>query len=142
MPDEKTPNEYDLEPVQYCSKCYSLKIKYEESIDSDYCADCGCMDILEAPFDVWEEKYEKRYGHKLAIKTEDPKKQFVFNLSIEDLKTRIYKSATWKDIIKAMYPRFPGGLSKADSIILFFQTLIKDNKLTDLKYLLLKRFKY
>lgn len=142
MPEAVPVNEYDLEPVQYCANCYSLKIKYEEAMDSEYCADCGCSDIVEAPFDVWEGLYEKRYGHKFAVKNDDPKKSFIFNLSLEELKTKVYKSTIWKDIIKTMYPRFPGGLSKADSIILFFHTIIKDNRLNDLKFLLLKRFKY
>ena len=142
MPENREINDYDAEPVRYCARCYSLKVKYEESLDSEYCADCGCSDILEAPFEVWEQKYEKRYGHKFAVKTEDPKKSFIFNLTTEELKTKVYKSDKWRDIIKSLYPKVPGGLSKADSIILFFHTLLKDNKINDLKFLLLKLFKY
>ena len=142
MPDVKVINDYDSEPVRYCAKCYSLKIKYEDSKDADYCADCGCFDITDAPIEVWEEKYEKRYGHKFAVKTEDPKKTFVFNLSIEDLKKRVYHSEKWKQIIYSLYPKFPGGYSKADSIILFFHQIVKDNKISDLKMLLLKLIKY
>lgn len=142
MDDQERLNDYDSEPVRYCAKCYSLKIKGDDSTDFEYCADCGCSDIREAPFEVWEEKYETKYGHKFAIKTEDPKKTFIFSLTTEQLKTKVYKSDKWKDIIRSLYPRFPGGLSKADSIILFFHTLIKDNKLNELKLLLLKLFKY
>ena len=127
IPEFRGIGDYDSEPVRYCSKCYSLKVKYEEEIDSEYCADCGCSDILESSFAEWEQKYERRYGHKFAVKNEDPKKSFIFNLSLEKIKTKVYNSEKWKDIIKTLYPKFPGGLSKADSIILFFDTIIKHN---------------
>ena len=142
MPEGIHVEDYDSEPVRYCARCYSLKVKYDEEIDSEYCAECGSSDILEAPFEVWEKKYEKRYGHKYAVKNEDPKKTFIFNLPLEKIKTKVYKSEKWKDIIKAIYPKFPGGLSKADSVILFFDAIAKENKLNDLKFLLLKMFKY
>ena len=145
MPDAKEYNDYDSEPVRYCARCYSLKIKCDDTMDSEcceYCDDCGCSDVNEAPFEVWEQKYEKRYGHKFAVKNEDPKKSFIYNLTTEELKTKIYKSEKWKYIIRSLYPKFPEGLSKADSIILFFSTILKDNKLNDLKLLLLKLFKY
>ena len=142
MPDAIQVNDYDSEPVRYCARCYSLKVKYDEEMESEYCDDCGSSDILELPFEAWEKKYEQRYGHKFAVKTEDPKKTFIFNLSVEDLKKKVCNSDKWKEIIKSMYPSFPGGLTKAEAIILFFHTIIKENKLTDLKFLLLKLFKY
>ena len=142
MPDAVQVNDYDSEPVRFCARCYSLKVKYDEEMDSEYCADCGSSDILELPFEAWEQKYEKRYGHKFAVKTEDPHKTFIFNLSTEDLKKKVCNSDKWKEIIKSIYPSFPGGLTKAESIILFFHTLIKENKLNDLKFLLSKLFKY
>lgn len=142
MPDAVQVNDYDSEPVRYCARCYSLKVKYDEEMESEYCDDCGSSDILELPFEAWEKKYEQRYGHKFAVKTEDPKKTFIFNLSVEDLKKKVCNSDKWKEIIKSMYPSFPGGLTKAEAIILFFHTIIKENKLTDLKFLLLKLFKY
>lgn len=135
-------NDYDSEPVIFCSRCYSLKIKHDDGMDSDYCADCGCFDVQEAPLEEWEKLYEKRYRHKFTQKNEDPKKTFIFNLTTEELKTKVYKSDKWNYIIHNIYPKFPGGLGKADSIILFFHHLIKDNKLNDLKFLLLKLFKY
>ena len=142
MPDAVQVNDYDSEPVRYCARCYSLKVKYDEEMESEYCDECGSSDILELPFEAWEKKYEQRYGHKFAVKTEDPKKTFIFNLSVEDLKKKVCNSDKWKEIIKSMYPSFPGGLTKAEAIILFFHTIIKENKLTDLKFLLLKLFKY
>ena len=142
MSEEEKNQDYDSEPVKYCARCFSLKIKYEESIDSEYCADCGSSDILEAPVEEWEKKYETRYKHKFAQKTEDPKNSFVFKMSLDKLKSRIYGSAKWKDIIKSMYPHFPEGYGKADSIILFFDTLIKQNRINELKLLLFKHFKF
>jgi hypothetical protein len=134
--------DYDSEPVRYCARCYSLKIKYEEVIDSECCADCGSSDILEAPIEEWEKKYERRYGHKFTVKESDPKKTFIFKLPLEKLKTKVYESPMWKDIIRSVYPSFPGGLGRADSIILFFDTLIKQGRLDELKMILYKRFKY
>lgn len=142
MDNQERPNDYDAEPVKFCAKCYSLKVKYEEATDSDYCGDCGCTDILEAPFEVWEQKYEGRYKHKFAEKNEDPKKSFIFSLSIEKLKQKVYDSENWREIIKSIFPRFPGGYGKADSVILFFDTVVKQNKVEELKLLLFKLFKY
>lgn len=130
---------YDDDPVKYCPRCLSLKIKYEDIQDLEYCGDCGCTDIVEASFDEWEKKYERRYGHKLVEKNTDPRKSFIFGLSIKELKHKMYESKeNWKTVIKTIYPTFPGGLSKIDSILLFFDHLIRDNKLDDFKILLTK----
>lgn len=141
MPKTKDCNNYDSEPVTYCARCYSLKIKHEDVLDLDCCADCGSTDILETSIDDWEKKYERRYRHKFVQKEEDPKKTYIFKLSIEQLKTKVYQSERWRDIIKAIYPHFPGGYGKADSIILFFDTLFRQNRLDDLRLTLFKQFK-
>lgn len=63
--------EYDKEKVYYCKKCLSLAIisTEREAESIDFCNDCGCTDIEEAEnINVWEEMYEKRYGHKYVIK--------------------------------------------------------------------------
>lgn len=39
------------------------------------------------------------------------------------------------------YPTFPGGLGKLDSIILFFDKVIKDGRLDELRELLVKNLK-
>ena len=142
MSEDRKNADYDSEPVRYCTRCYSLKIKYEEELDTEYCDNCGCLEITEAPIEIWEQKYEKRYGHKFAIKNEDPKKAFIFSLSIEELKSKVYHSDKWQQIIYTIYPGFPRGYSKADSIILFFHNILKDNKMDDLKILLFKLLKY
>lgn len=142
MDNPERVSDYNEEPVRYCARCYSLKVKYEEATDSEYCGDCGCTDILEAPFDVWEKKYESRYKHKFAEKNDDPKKSFIFKLSLDKLKQRVYDSEKWREIIKTIFPRFPEGYSRADSVILFFDAVIKHNKIEELKLLLYKYFKY
>lgn len=142
MGNQERPQDYNSEPVEYCARCYSLKIKHEDALDTDCCADCGSTDILEAPIEVWEQKYERRYGHKFAVKPEDPKQTFIFKLPLEKLKTKIYQCESWKEIIHYFYPNFPGGYSKADSIILFFDTIVRQGKLNELKLYLFKRFKY
>lgn len=142
MDNQERPQDYNSEPVEYCARCYSLKIKHEDALDTDCCADCGSTDILEAPIEVWEQKYERRYGHKFAVKTEDPKQTFIFKLPLEKLKTKIYQCESWEEIIRYFYPNFHGGYSKADSIILFFDTIVRQGKLNELKLYLFKRFKY
>ena len=142
MPDQVQIEDYDSDPWYYCATCLSPNIKHEESLDLDCCGACGSMNIVSSTFEEWEKKYIKRYGHKYVEKTEDPEKTYIFNLPFDQLKSRVYEDSHWKDIIHAIYPSFPGGLGRADSVILFFNTLIKDGKLGELKLLLLKRFKY
>lgn len=138
-PDKK--EDYNAEEVLYCARCYSLKIVYEEAIDADCCGDCGCSDILSCSIDEWEELYKNRYGKKFVDRKTDPKKSYVFGLSMDGLKNEVYSSPSWVEIIHRMYPTFPGGLGKFDSIILFFDKLIKDNKMNDLRLLLLEYIK-
>lgn len=135
-------DDYDIEPVKYCARCYSLKIKYEESLDSEYCAECGSTDVLESPIEEWERKYERRYGHKFTVKEENPEKTFFFRLTTKELMHKVSDSPKWNEIIRGIYPHFPRGYSKTDSLILFFDTLIKQNRLGELRLFLFKHFKY
>lgn len=131
-------DDYDSEPVRYCTKCYSLRIKYEESVDSDYCLDCGCSDTKETSIEEWEKLYEKKYGHKYTEKSNDPKKSPIFKLPLNKLMSKVANCIKWESIIRSIFSRFPRGLSKADSIVLFFDMLVKHNKLDDLRTLLYK----
>lgn len=55
---------YDEEPVFYCKKCLSLRIRHVTSIEnSDYCDDCGSTDIAQIDIGTWEKKYQHRYGY-------------------------------------------------------------------------------
>lgn len=133
-----SPTEYDQEPVVYCSKCYSLKIKHDDSIDSDYCEKCGCTDVQSASIYAWERMYEARYGHRYVVKNTDPRKSTIFQMSVEELKKKVFTHPLMDEIIKTLYPRFPGGLTDEERVIVLFDKLFKDSRLDDLRYLLLQ----
>lgn len=139
MDTQDNNKDYDAEPVVYCARCYSLKIKYEEDIDTDCCMDCGCTDTRTSSIGEWERNYERRYGKKHIERSNDPRSSYLFKLTIGELKTKVYNSSHWREIIHRIYPSFPKGLSKADSIILLFDRLCKDRKIDDLR-IVLKRF--
>lgn len=141
MSQQEKINEYDSEPIIFCARCLSLKIKHEDAIDADYCADCGCSNVREASFSEWEDLYEKKYGHKYVVKGNDPKKNPVFKLSVPKLMERLCNLQQWREIIHSLYPKFPGGFGKADSIVLFFDKLVKDNRLDDLRLKLMNYIK-
>lgn len=134
MPNET--NNYDSEPVEYCAKCYSLKIKHEDAIDSDYCTECGSTEIAIATIDEWERLYQRRYGHKYVERNNDPRKSIYFQIPLSKLKTKLYLSGLLNTIIYHLYPDFPQGLSREDKIILLFDKISKDNKIDDLRYYL------
>lgn len=142
MSEEGRTKDYDSEPVKYCARCFSLKVKYEETIDSECCGDCGCSDILEAPVEEWEKKYVRKYGHQFAKKEDNPEKTFIFKMPIGKLKILVFDREDWREIIGELYPNFPGGYGKADSVILFFDTLIRQNRINELRLLLYKRIKF
>lgn len=131
-------NDYDSEPVHYCATCLSLKIKHDDDLDIDFCCECGNTEMIESPFEVWEKKFEKKYGHKYAVKSEDPRKSPIFQLPLSKLMHKVSDHPKWESIIKSIYGYFPKGLSKADSIVVFFDKLVKDNKLDALRTLLYK----
>lgn len=133
--------DYDLEPVKYCAKCYSLKIKYEEAIDSECCMECGCSDTLSTSIEEWEKLYENRYGTKYVTKSNNPKNTPLFQMPVNKLKLKLYDCPQWKEIIKKLYPEFPRGIGKVDSIILLFDKIFRDNRLDDLRMLLLEYYK-
>ena len=135
---KKKKQDYDSEPVCYCSRCYSLKIKYEDTIGADYCTDCGCSDISTAPIDRWEMLYERKYGHKFIEGSSDEHNSYIFKMPIQKLKTKVYEHPQMRDIIHTLYPRFPAKYSRTDAVILLFDKLCKDNRIDDLRLLLLK----
>lgn len=124
--------------VVFCPKCYSLKIVHEENLDTDCCMDCGCTETREAPFEVWEAIYERRYGKKFLERKGDSRKSPIFLLPFNKLMEKVANSTRWECIINSIYNGFPKNLDKADSIVLFFDKLVKDNKLNALRELLYK----
>ena len=139
MANRKKSEDYDLEPVVYCARCYSLKIKYEEAIDSDCCLECGCSDTKVTNIQEWEKIYEQRYGHKYTEKGSNPRNAPIFKMSLSKLKMMVYENDHWRKIAHRLYKNFPQNLSRADSIILLFDKLIKDNRLDDLRFILLEK---
>lgn len=135
--DRNKNSDYDSEPVRYCPKCYSLKIRFEEAIGTECCMDCGCSDIEETTISDWERLYEQRYGHKFVQKDSNPRNHPIFRTTVRELKNLVYENPSYWKIIKRMYPKFPGGLGRADSVIMFFDKLSKDNRIDELRMLLL-----
>lgn len=138
MSDQIRIAELDPEPVKYCVKCLSLKVSYEEISDTEYCGDCGCVDIAECPFDEWERKYEARYGHKLVEKGTDPRKHPIYQMSLSELKKKIYNSPNWREALGCIYHKIPMGYSKLDCILLVFDRIIRENKVDEFKIALTK----
>lgn len=131
--------EYDSEPVTFCSRCYSLNIRHDDSMDLDCCGKCGCTDFRTASVAEWEKLFENRFGHKFIEETKVLRKSPIFLMSIDKLKTKVFNDPSWKDICKTLYPEFPEGLSRADSIILLFAKLSQEGRMDDLKIELINR---
>lgn len=55
-------NQYNEEPVFYCSRCLSLKVMDSEGIL--YCDECGNTEISQANIYDWENIYEAKYEDK------------------------------------------------------------------------------
>lgn len=137
MSAQEKLKDYDSEPVKYCPRCFSLKVRYEEAIGSDCCMDCGCSDIAEASIEEWERMYRNRYGAAYVTQEKDIRDTPIFKCTIMELKTKVYNCPKYRDIIHRMYPSFPGGLSRIDSVLLFFDKLSKDNRINELRIILL-----
>lgn len=134
MPDKT--KDYNEEPVLYCAKCYSLRIMHDDTTDSDICSVCGSTDIATTTIDIWEKLYENRYGHKFVNRSNDPRDSIYFKMSIAKLKIKLYYSKYLQPILYSLYPNFPQGLSKSESVIMLFDQLSKDNRIDELRYML------
>ena len=51
--------QYNSEPVYYCSQCLSLRVIKID--DEAFCDECGSMDILTDNIEVWEKAYLEKY---------------------------------------------------------------------------------
>jgi len=139
MTNQERLKDFDSEPVEYCSKCYSLKIVHEDAYDCDCCMDCGSTEIETATIEEWEELYRKRYGHSYIKKSNDPRTSVFFKMSIQDLKMKVFNSNIVNLVAHTLYPGFPKGLSKTDTVLLLFDKLSKDNRIDDLRLYLYDR---
>lgn len=134
-------NDFDSEPVVFCPRCYSLNIIYEEAVGEDCCGECGCSDVQTSSIEEWEKLYEKRYGQKFVKESSNIRKHPIFLLNTGKLKTLVYNNPSWREICFKLYPSFPNGLSKADSIVLLFAKLCENNRMNDLREELINRDK-
>lgn len=53
--------EFNSEPVYYCSECLSLSIVSADSSVS-FCTECGCAMVEKDSVEQWENKYRNKYG--------------------------------------------------------------------------------
>lgn len=136
MKEPETYTDYDGEPWYYCAVCLSPNIQHEDITDFDCCKDCGSTNIKETTIENWEALYEKRYGKKYNEEVGDPRKSPIFKLPLDKLMSKVFNCSKWKSIISSIYSGFPSGLSKADSIVVFFDKLVKDGLLDKLRWLL------
>jgi predicted RNA-binding protein with PUA-like domain len=61
---ESRENDYNDEPVFYCTNCLSLKIRSVMPIEgSEYCDKCGSTSVSTCNIKEWEELYRQKYGH-------------------------------------------------------------------------------
>lgn len=132
---------YDDEPVVYCSRCYSLNIIHEDIIGADCCGKCGCSDVKTASIGEWEKLYKNRYGHNFITDLGSIRKSPIFQASIGRLKSIVCDNPKWREICKTLYPKFPGGISKADSVVLLFAKLHEDDRIDELRMLLINQNK-
>lgn len=58
--DKLTKEDYNNEPVFYCSECLSLRIRSLD--DTDYCDKCGSTSIEKTHINEWETMYAKKYN--------------------------------------------------------------------------------
>lgn len=129
-------NEYDEEPVVYCAKCYSLKIRHEDNMDCDYCMDCGSTETKTASIEDWERLYEGRYGEKFVKVSNSRRDSKYFGMTVGELKKAVYDRRDFREVMERLYPGFPRGLSISESVIVLFGRLERDRRLDELKFLL------
>lgn len=68
--EKHTKEDFNSEPVFYCTQCLSLRIKSVPGMeDMDYCDECNSTNIQQTSIEEWEKLYEQRYGHKFLEKT-------------------------------------------------------------------------
>lgn len=129
--------DYDLEPICYCPRCYSLRIGRIGNIDgADYCMDCGCSETAEASIGEWERLYKERYGHKLVERVRSPQEARIEGMSSSELREELCGRDDWRVIAESLYPGFPRGLPKVDSILVLFDKVTRDGREKEVKKLL------
>lgn len=63
--------EYEDDPVYYCKRCLSLKIRQMPILENqDYCDECGSTEIETTQIETWCKMYKEKYGHDFVSKEE------------------------------------------------------------------------
>lgn len=57
-------NNFNEDPVFYCSHCLSLKVRQVNGVE--FCDKCSSTDIETSSIEDWEKKYMEKYGHKFV----------------------------------------------------------------------------
>ncbi len=63
---EKEQQDFNEEPVEYCSHCLSLAIR--DINGQPYCDKCGSTEIKSTDIYNWEDIYIKKYGKSFINK--------------------------------------------------------------------------
>ena len=63
---EQSNQDFNSEPVVYCSHCLSLAVLTVN--DTDFCDKCGCTEMASADIADWEELYKQKYGENFLIR--------------------------------------------------------------------------
>lgn len=141
MKEDEKYDDYNSEPVEYCARCYSLKIKREDSIDADCCMDCGSTEMAFTDIRTWERLYANRYGHTFIQKGNGPRNSIYYKMTLGELKSLMFHSNYFYPVVYSLYPGFPKGLTKSEAVIVLFDKLSKDGRIDDLRNLLYKKNK-
>jgi hypothetical protein len=130
--------EYNSDPVYFCENCYSLYIKHDDFLDADYCAKCGCSNIVCTDIKDWEKLYENRYKRKLVTRAGDPNVIKVYGMTWKEIKQFICDSPKWESIVCRMYPHLRNRYGRADTLMMFFDLVTRQNRINELKDVLVK----
>lgn len=63
-----TMDEYNNEPVHYCSECLELNVRELSASKLFVCGECGNTKIEESHINDWIELYTKEYGKPFLSK--------------------------------------------------------------------------
>jgi len=120
--------DYDLEPVCYCPRCYSLRIGRIEGVEgADYCMDCGCPETSEATIGEWERLYSGRYGRRLVERKRSPQEARIAGMTTRELRAELCGR-----------PDFPKGLPMPDSALVLSDMVARDGREKELRKLLIE----
>lgn len=55
---------YNDEPVFYCERCLSLRIRFVSGLsNSEYCDNCGSTVIKQANIEDWRQQFKDKYRY-------------------------------------------------------------------------------